>query len=209
MKKPVVWASRAMMDSSLVKPTTSDLFQDDRDTFRAAMAHFEAGERIPEALLPKQIIGAKDRKRLRGLPDISTGSGFWIVSTAMADVFRQFDLGDITLHPIDVLQKDRKTPVEGSFELLNFVASKETFLPEQTDKSKLVNAEKGIWTVSPNLLDDAIALRETALQGPDLWCEIPKPARAFFLSDRLAKALKAAKLTRRLGLRRCRIVKDH
>jgi hypothetical protein len=53
--------------------------------------------------------------------------------------------------------------------------------------------------------DDDFALSAAALQGPDLWIGA-QVWDAFFLSDRLVRALREARLTRRLGLRRCRAV---
>ena len=52
-----------------------------------------------------------------------------------------------------------------------------------------------------------MAVDETALAGPDLWIE-PRVMDAFSLSDRLAPALKAAKLARDFGLFRCRVVNE-
>ena len=97
----------------------------------------------------------------------------------------------------------------GRYECLSFGARKETFLPERTLRCKRRYEGQDIWKVSLDLQDDEIALRETALQGPDLWMETPRLPRVFFLSDPLVRAIKAAKLSRRLGLRRCRVVADH
>ncbi|MCK0100935.1 hypothetical protein MWU63_01365 [Pseudohalocynthiibacter sp. F2068] len=48
-------------------------------------------------------------------------------------------------------------------------------------------------------------MNEAALEGVDLWVE-SKISEAFFLSDSLVAALRATKVTRRLGLSRCRVV---
>jgi hypothetical protein len=53
--------------------------------------------------------------------------------------------------------------------------------------------------------DGDIAVDQTALAGSDL-CIDPCLHDAFILSDCLAQALEAAKLARKFGLFRCRVV---
>jgi len=53
--------------------------------------------------------------------------------------------------------------------------------------------------------DGQIAVSTAALSGPDLWIDT-QFCNAFFLSDRLAQALRAAKVSRPFGLLRCRII---
>ena len=208
MSDDIVWASQAMMDSTLIKRFTSDLFEMNRECFRDAMAARDGGMPIPEDGFPKQLF-SKTERRFKSLPDFFNGGGYCIVSTELADALRQFDLGEGSLRPVEVLQYDRETRVPGRYECLSFGARKETFLPERTLRCTRHYEGQDIWGVSANLQDDEIALRETALQGPDLWMETPRLPRVFFLSDPLVRAIKAAKLSRRLGLRRCRVLADH
>ena len=207
MGAEIVWASRAMMDSTLIKRVTPDIAETNQDRFMEAMDLQRAGMPIPDDAIPKQIFSKTSRK-FKGLPDF-TNASYWIVSTELADVLRQFDLGEGSLRPVEVLQYDRETRVPGRYECLSFGARKETFLPERTLRCKRRYEGQDIWGVSLDLQDDEIALRETALQGPDLWMETPRLPRHFFLSDPLVQAIKTAKLSRRLGLRRCRVLADH
>jgi len=55
--------------------------------------------------------------------------------------------------------------------------------------------------------DYDMAVTKAALVGPDLWID-PLVRKALFLSDPLAQALKAAKLTRPFGLRKCRVIRE-
>ena len=134
-----------------------------------------------------------------------------MVSAEFAAVLRDFDLGQNALYPVRVLKYNRKTPVEGEYFCINFGERKASFLPE-ISKAKISKSyweeEEKRWTLLIVPEDDDIALDASALEGPDLWIENPRFWRAFFLSDRLVQALRAAKMTRRLGLFRCRVITD-
>ncbi len=53
--------------------------------------------------------------------------------------------------------------------------------------------------------DNDIAVREEALEGPDLWIDTQMRS-AFFVSDALAQALRAARVSRPFKLRKCIVV---
>ena len=55
------------------------------------------------------------------------------------------------------------------------------------------------------LKNDDIAVSPAALEGVDLWRDTAL-TQAPFLSPRLVKAIRAAKLTRHWDMRRCRVV---
>lgn len=202
----IVWVSRAFMDSSLVKRITSDLFESDTDKAVEAMKGNEKGLPYPSERFPDELY-AKDRgKKLGKQPDIFNGGSYWIVSAACADVLRQFDLGDGALYPTKLLQHDRITPVEGEYFCLNFGNQKQAFVPEYSPEARKPYASHNIWRLRLTPKDGDIAVTPTALNGPDLWVD-PDLWDAFFLSDPLVQALKAAKLTRRFGLRKCRVIR--
>lgn len=117
-------------------------------------------------------------------------------------------MGQGALYSVRVLQYDRETPVEGSYYFLNFGNQKTAFLPEMSQCVKKVYDHSDIWALKGKIDEDAVAVSANALNGPDIWID-PRMNRAFFLSDRLVLALKAAKLTRSFGLRRCRVVPLH
>lgn len=127
----------------------------------------------------------------------------------MAEVLRGFDLGRTSLYPTKAFRYDRKTPLEGDYFCLNFGETKAAFLPEQSPRKEGSAAFAKVqtkWTLRVVPKDGDLAVDETALVGPDLWID-PRVRSAFFLSDRLARALQAAKLARWWGLFRCRVLK--
>ena len=83
-------------------------------------------------------------------------------------------------------------------------------MPERSETAyKPYNDDRDIWAFMGTIKDDMVAVRQTALDGPDLWMETPRLPNVFFLSDPLVGAIKAAKLSRRMGLRRCRVIADN
>jgi len=125
-----VWVSSAMVDSRLVKPFTSDLFQNDANTAAETTRQNEKGIPLRADQFPKEIFVMYKGKKYKKLPAIFNASGFWVVSTACADVLRQFDLGEGALYPTKLFQHDRTTPVEGEYFCLNFGNQKQAFVPE-------------------------------------------------------------------------------
>lgn len=107
-----------------------------------------------------------------------------------------------------MLQYDRKTPVEGTYYCLNFGNTTTAFLPEMSECINRPYDHSDIWSLKGKIDEGAVAVSANALKGPDIWIDT-RMVRAFFLSDRLVQALKAAKLTRSFGLRRCRVVSLH
>lgn len=146
-------------------------------------------------------------KKYKKLPAIFNASGFWVVSTACADVLRQFDLGEGALYPTKLFQHDRTTPVEGEYFCLNFGNQKQAFVPEYSPAALKPHPTQDMWKLPFVPKDYDMAVTKAALVGPDLWID-PLVRKALFLSDPLAQALKAAKLTRPFGLRKCRVIRE-
>ncbi|HWE18248.1 MAG TPA: hypothetical protein VG758_13870 [Hyphomicrobiaceae bacterium] len=204
----IVWVSRAMMDSTLVKPFHGDLYFADQGLAADAITRTERGEPLPRDHYPQEIYAIYPNKRMGRQPDIFSAGGVWVVSAAFTDVLRRFQLGRTVLHPTRLFQYDRKTPVEGDYFCLGFGETKDVFLPQDSPRATKPYSKRDLWKLSVNPKDDDLAVRVTALEDADLWMD-PKVWKAFFLSDRLVQALKSAKLTRRLGLRRCRVAEKN
>jgi len=197
------------MDSTLIKRISSDFYENDKPGLIEAGEFIRKGEPIPKRLIPPRLFSDTTRK-FSGLPDFFNGSGYWIVSTELADILRQFELGASALYPIKIFQHDRETPVPGRYECLSFGERKETFIPEKTERVRRhFDDKQDVWELPSAFRDDEVAVRETALSGPDLWMETPRLPHVFFLSDPLVQAIKSAKLSRTMGLRRCRVIADH
>lgn len=204
-EKPLIWISRAMMDSSLTRPFDADIYLSDPDTAVDAIRRNKEGEPLPAARFPEAMYVSRKHSHQKKQPDIAYVGGFWTVTAECADVLSKFDLGDSNLYPTKLYQYDRKTLVEGDYFCLNFGAQKNTLLPDASPRIQKPHEDQDMWKAWPNVRDGDIALSLDATNGPDLWIEIHM-RRAFFLSDLLVQALKAAKLTRCFGLRKCRVL---
>ena len=210
MKKETVWVSRAMSDSTLVKAITCDELATDPDPIIETMENSRKGKPMPADRFPKRLHRKYGDADIKKLPDICMAGGFWVVSAACADVLRQFDLGQTALYPVEIFQHDKKSRVEGEYFYLAFGETKNVFEPNETPDATGLSTgatQKPIrfWRPRAGFEDGNIAVNKLALEGVDLWID-PSLLRIFFLSHALVQALKAAKLTRRFGLRKCRIV---
>lgn len=203
----VVWVSDAPMNPALMKGFIMDVLLADKDNAIDAMRRNQAGEALPPERFPKEFYVKDPGKKIHKLPDLANAGGFWTVSAAVAEVLRSVNLGRSSLYPTKVLRYDRKTPLEGEYFCLNFGERKSAFLPEQSARAQGNPYDKVqvAWTLPLVPRDGDLTVDQTALAGPDLWVD-PRVRTAFFLSDRLAQALKAAKLARNFGLFRCRVV---
>ncbi len=203
MKTETVWISRAMSDPTLIKSITSNWMEFDPDKTVDAIRRSKMGEPLPSERFPTEMHCRYKDKRLKKLPDIYSAGGFLAVSSACAEVLRQHDLGQTSLYPFSVFQFDQKTQVEGDYFHLNIGETKNAFEPDESPRARPFPTN--MWVLPGGVSDGDIAVNSAALSGADLWID-PKMRNAFFLSDRLVQALKDAKLTRRFGLRKCRLV---
>jgi hypothetical protein len=199
-----------MSDSTLVKAITCDELKTDPDPIIETMENSRKGQPMPADRFPKRLHGEYRDVHIKKLPDIFMAGGFWVVSAACADVLRQFDLGQTALYPVEIFQHDKKTRVEGDYFHLAFGEVKNVFEPDETPDATGLSTgatQKPIrfWRPRAGFEDGNIAVNKLALEGVDLWID-PSLLRTFFLSDALVKALKAATMTRRFGLRKCRVV---
>ncbi|GHB50053.1 hypothetical protein GCM10007094_44140 [Pseudovibrio japonicus] len=200
-----VWISYAMMDETKFLPIKSDISLSDVQRAIDAQTRNVKGEPLAREHFPERAYGnaENDAPIFDKLPDIFSCGGYWVVSESCADVLAQFNLGRGALHPIEIFQRDHRTPVPGRYFCLNFGCVKEVFLPGESPRARKDRNRAETWKPPFVLKNEDIAVSETALNGCDLWID-PRMARAFFVSDDLAKALKAAKVN--LGLRRCRVL---
>ncbi len=122
------WMSVAAADPDLMFALRCDADlsedQDIRASHIAASRASSKGEPIPDVQLAKAFFAWRgphdDSKPLtKKLPHL-TNSGFLFVSAEAADVLRRFDLGGCKLHTVDILMEDRKTPLPGSYFVLDF-----------------------------------------------------------------------------------------
>lgn len=203
--KQAVWLSAVMTDPSLNKYAVPDVFEDDAEIALDTITRNLRGEKLAPEKFPTEAYAKYPDKKIKSLPDICSLWGFWTFSSACAEVFSNFDLGATKLHPIKIFEHDRSTPISGEYFTINFAETKSSFLPEESRvrKSDPDNPDSNIWLPCYDMEKEDIAVDASALSGSDLWIDA-RFLNGFFMSDRLVRALKVAKLTRRFNLHRCR-----
>ncbi|HMI41122.1 MAG TPA: hypothetical protein VK485_07835 [Sphingomicrobium sp.] len=163
------------------------------------------GEPLGADAFPGQMWNQK-AKPIKQLPQIFMGCVYWVLGAKAAEVFRQFDVGGGGLYPVEVFQNDRKTRIEGDYFCLCFGNKKSALIWDQSPGIKPIKPDRTeYWSLNPVPADDSIVLSSAALAGPDIWID-PALWLAFFVSDGLAQALKAAKVDGPFSLTRCMVV---
>lgn len=179
-----------------------------------AITKAKRSELLSESEVPSDFFALRDLNAHRQAPLHIFTNGFLIITEESATVLRQFDLGECRLHPVRLWHPDRKTRFGTGHYVLNFASRKDAFLPDRSPLARYeayinrpasAQGKPGFWMLPPNEADDQLVFSKAALDGPDLWWD-PNFTHSFFLSRRLAQALKAAKLAKHWRLFRCPVV---
>ena len=190
------WVSTAMTGSGPWVPCEATFGLDDIKLISEMGRRHQSGHAISAEFMPTSLYF---KEKARAIPGVFVNSGFFFVSGAVAAVLREFDLGEGGFVPVPIYLKDRKTRVDGEWFCLNFGCVKTTFVPAL---SRCARLGPEMWNLGVDRGDGRVALSAAALEGPDLWFE-EKIKRAFFISSRLAAALRAARVNKPFGLLRC------
>jgi hypothetical protein len=200
----IVWVSRAMEHASNQRPLRNDVGEQDHARLVEIQKRIERGDRLEPSDFPNAIFGelyAKEKDYL--LPNLFFGYGYWVVSKAAADVLGQFDLGQGSLFPVQVLRDDRRTPVGGEWLCINFGNQKTALIPGKS--AKIHMGAQGRYAGVVMVTDGDLAVSSAALEGPDIWIDT-QLWDAFFMSEALGKALRKAKVDQGFLLRACRVI---
>ena len=204
-----VWFSDVMNDPRRLRPLTHSFATTDAGLHFAIASGEQnnAGESLGLDRFPSAIFPSADAKsQYTRLPDIIFAGSFYVISEGCAEVIRQFDLGGGHLYPVEVLQKDKITPIGGhKWFCINFGNAKKGLIADQSRNIEL--RAQGRYINRAALAHDDIAVSKHALSGPDLWVEV-QMWNALFLSGRLGDALKKAKCASGWGLIKCRVVDE-
>jgi hypothetical protein len=196
-----VWFDKLNYDSSRIIGITAEW---DEPGWKAV-----AQDRQPDIEdLPLRLYADYKDLDYSRLPPFFDGGGGFKVSSALANILRQFDLGEKSgLFPLQIYKYDRVTPVKTDHLLLRIRGVKAGLIPEES---------KGLWA-GKNLKhpparwypgqakDGDVAVGEHVLSGADLWFD-EKLGDVMFLSDRLVQALRKAGFGRSFNLFRCRVI---
>ncbi len=172
------------------------------------------GFAIPRDELPQESY-AFSEKHFRRARAFFWLRGFAAVKGKLAEILLDMDVGEGSeLVPHTIYGEDRKTPLKGPFYIFNLNARKRSFRSDLLERKHMIThfdyPEQGVdaYTVCPGPGDFALSVSLAALQGPDIWMEEQVWGGAYFVSERLAEALKKAKLADLMRLRECRIVPE-
>lgn len=201
------WVSCAMLDERLYGLLIeTDIAERDLERAGDAVWRNNTGEPLASDWFPSAAWRSKDaRGNLATLPDLFPAGGYWVVSASVAETMRAFNLGQGTLYPLQLLRRDRSTPMSGAYFCINFGNVKRAFRGDQSSAHPS-GYDDGIWKLPyPGPQDNDLAVSREALDGADIWVD-PALVRAFFMSDRLGKALKAANLNKAFTLRKCKLL---
>lgn len=107
--------------------------------------------------------------------------------------------------PVEVLNRDR-SPIGGDDHVLNLKSQNNTLVAEACgSRVRSIFGAMDMWGLKFGQRDDEVAVSRAALSGADMGAE-PRVWCALFMSDRLVRALRAAKVDAPFKLSRCRIV---
>lgn len=223
----MVWVSSVLSNGELgdnlglrEKFKGHDWLPASREAFRMpkeiidAMRRAAKGESLKRDEFPEASYVYNEKHFEKNAKDFFWASGFIVVKGKLARILQNFDLGEGGgLIPYPIYQKDKITPYEGEFFLLNFGTQKDTFLPNLTNSKQVVplfTVERDgieLWDCKFALSDEDIAVSNKAFAGSDLWFE-KRIYGKIFISDRLAQEFNEANLNFDMRLMKCRAVDE-
>lgn len=215
-----VWVSSVMTDSSIGDrqgirekhfgldwaPPTFNLGLSPKHIFEAHLRH-RKGEKLERTDFPEAMyVFAEGNWRRCG--DLFFAGPFYAVKGKLAEVLKNFDLGEGGLIEFPIYEADKITQLPGPFYFLNFGAIKDSFVPSKSKKlysrRTIENDGYELWATY-KLEDGDIALTGAALEGADLWFE-RKLEDSIFMSGRLHDAILAAKVKTKFQFAKAQII---
>lgn len=207
MSEAIVWASDVMVSFTATMPMRNILEAEPyHPLIGETKRRNEAGEVLAADNFPKEVWGISKRfNDDKPLPDIFMGYGPWIVSKAVVNVMLQLDIGSARFYHIRVLKKDRTTAMPGEWLCLNFGNVKKAYIGGGRDPTPHIKTPEISHTTPFPLKDNILMVSADALAGSDIWVD-SQIYNTFFVSNRLALALKAAGVAKAFGFKRCKVV---
>ena len=210
MMSDTVWISTAIGHASNLRPMTHSFSGDDNSIRHASECRRlnEEGKTLGSECFPTEVFGAPNViKADYSLPHLFFAGSFWVVSALAANVMKQFNLGDGSLYPVNVLENDRQTSIGNGWFCINLENIKHGIVPNKSPRMMQDYISKGVkgWFPPFKTVDGDIAVSAAVLGPPDLWID-PSVGRSFFLSGALGVALKKARADKGFFLSKCRLV---
>jgi len=199
-----IWISNIFHDSTNVRGT-------DIDRSEPGWTALRERQSVSEEELPLRLYADVRDETFSNLPPVFHGGGGLKLSSPVAAVLRQFDLGKAFLAPARLYLYDRRTPVDQEYFVYASYERKDAFVPELSRDVRRPSRQKDdpprYWKMPWEPKDGDIALREAALEGADMWMD-PKLFGSLFMKGRLVASLQQAGFAKIFSLTRCRVVLD-
>lgn len=193
MAKPKkIFASAILSDVRyMFMPLTYDVATEELDAAVKTKRKYESWNALSSDEIPTNwYFERKYPQKRRELPDVClVKDGYLLISQRVADVISQFTLGKTRLHRISICDEDKTTFHSNNHYILNIAEQRDCLVPEQSIYGHCTSGNY-YFTFA-----DTITLRDENIDEIDLWSD-PLTRNAFFLSERLVKAMKAEKIGR-------------
>jgi len=165
-------------------------------------------------IIPAEIFGDGVWRWSRPMPRIPKQkpfmdfSGRFVVSGAVKDVLERFDLGNTVFHRLTMHKNPDTTPLwDTPMYLLNVANHKKTVDLRKGVEQGVVSSTEYIRPNDPpsygNIIGAACPVWRSALDGPDIWMAESFSVGPFFITHRIADALRKEKLIAGLDLTEC------
>lgn len=189
MSTSAVFVSTAPADSTLIKRLVADIVERDLPKAVAAARRDQVGEPLDDDMFPTAIWGDKHAKPMTRLPHLFYANGYWCISQQARDVLATCDLGPSRIRPVPIYQRDRKTPIPGSYDCINIAGTKACIVPDASSGlQRNPYAKPAAYNPPWVPADGAVAVTKAAHEGADIWKD-PALQQAFFVSGKLGTAL--------------------
>ena len=198
-----IWCSNFLYNSRTFRNLDFELSDNEPKHRAEVSSKFKKGQPLLENDVPINIF-CKLATKGDKLPDVFflTG-GLLLLSERFKTLLQDFELGATQFLPVNVLERDRETPVTtGPFYLMNYTEFREIAVPEQIENARETGAR---WMVV-DIKAKPVFVRPECLDGLDFALD-PVVFNLAFFSDRLVKAIRAEKI-RPLGFVKCVAVKE-
>ncbi len=169
----------------------------------------------PPETLPLPIYAGERMQRFERLPPAFIASAF-LACRPLADVFRQFDLGNGYVVPVQLYRFAKVTPetpemevVDVDYHYVRLSQKKQCFLPAESTQVRPYRYDGGAdarWSAL-DIKDNDIAVSAAALEGADLWHDPILPSE-LFLKGHVMKTLTKAGYGKVYRYIKCRILPD-
>ena len=205
--KPVVWVSdcmKGLQERDFVLPAFR---AKEYERLTPIQNKHKRGETLTGDEVPTMALGHyPDHVRLPRPPHLFTVNTLLVVSDEFRAACDGFDLGAGGFTPIALYWGDGTTRMDGDWFFLNLGCRKNAFAPEESERGFRAFEGKAAGTFQLFVpKDNDIAVTSVALEGCELWVD-ERILGGLFVSAPLVASLKAAKVTRTMGARKCRVV---